>query len=192
MEEKTTLEYKIDERDIFIKGNLIDLKVLNENDVINTNWYGWFNDEETTNNMQKHCFPNTLDKQMEFLNNLKNDKSKIQLGIICKENNQLIGCVSLQNIDYINRTAEIAEIIGEKQYRTIRYMEESIGIIIKFGFNTLNLNRIYGGTLSEEFALFLIKRFKFKKEGLFRNHVFKNGEYKDIYYLGLLYSDFNN
>lgn len=192
MSENNISQYSFDKRDIFIKGKLIDLKALNENDVINTNWYGWFNDEETTINMQKHCSPNTIDKQMEFLNNLKNDSNKIQLGIICKENNELIGCVSLQNIDFINRTAEIAEIIGEKEYRTIKYMEESIGIVIQFGFDTLNLNRIYGGTISEEFGLFLIKRFKFKKEGVFRNHVFKNGKYKDIHYLGLLYSDFNN
>ena len=42
------------EYDVFIKGELVDLVVLTEEIVEKTNWYNWFNDEETTQHMQKH------------------------------------------------------------------------------------------------------------------------------------------
>ena len=40
--------------EVFIKGDLVDLVVITEEIVKKTNWYKWFNDEETTKNMQKH------------------------------------------------------------------------------------------------------------------------------------------
>ena len=40
--------------EVFIKGDLVDLVVLTEEVVKKTNWYKWFNNEETTKNMQKH------------------------------------------------------------------------------------------------------------------------------------------
>ena len=55
--------------DIFIKGNLVDLIILNEEIVESSNWYKWFNDEETTYHMQQHYYPNTLDSQINFFRN---------------------------------------------------------------------------------------------------------------------------
>ena len=39
---------KISKNDIFLEGKHVILKVLTEDDIHNSNWYGWFNDEETT------------------------------------------------------------------------------------------------------------------------------------------------
>ena len=60
-----------DEYDVFIKGEVIDLVVLTEDLVDNTNWYKWLNDEETTQHMQKHYFPNTLESQRVFFKALQ-------------------------------------------------------------------------------------------------------------------------
>ena len=53
--------------DVFIKGESIDLVVLTNDLVEKTNWYKWFNDEETTKNMQKHYFPNSRELQLKYL-----------------------------------------------------------------------------------------------------------------------------
>jgi len=75
MNEKNNIRY-----DVFIKGELVDLVVLTEDIVENTNWYNWFNDEDNTKNMQKHYFPNTKQMQLEyFKNEIENNQTKLQL-----------------------------------------------------------------------------------------------------------------
>ena len=48
----------MDKRNIFIEGETITLSVLTTDDVLNSGWYGWFNDIDTCENLQKHYFPN--------------------------------------------------------------------------------------------------------------------------------------
>ena len=179
--------------DIFLKGDTIYLKVLTEEDVLNSNWYGWFNNEETTKWMQKHYFPNTRSEQLEFYNReIKGSKSKLQLGICKKDDNKLLGSISLENIDYLNRNAEISTVIGEKEGRNIKIIIEIYKLILNHAFNTINLQRIYTGTMSKEFAILMERLFNFKREGILRNHIFKNGSYHDSYMHGLLKSEFKN
>lgn len=179
------MNYKYDDRDIFIKGKYINLKLLSEEDIENSNWYGWFNSEETTKYMQKHYIPNSEYKQKNFLCKLEEDSSKIQLGIVTVKDSKFIGIVSIQNINNINRTAEISLMIGEKEYRKAHFTEEAMRLMIEHAFETLNLRKIYGGTISEEWAFYLKRMFGFQDEGLFKEHVYKNGEYKDIFRIAL-------
>ena len=51
--------------DVFIKGQKIDLVVLNEEIIEFTKWYNWFNDSEITSFMQKHYYPNS--KEVSYL-----------------------------------------------------------------------------------------------------------------------------
>jgi len=41
--------HKITKNEVFLKGKNVILKILTENDIDKSNWYGWFNDEETMN-----------------------------------------------------------------------------------------------------------------------------------------------
>ncbi|WP_276661581.1 GNAT family N-acetyltransferase [Syntrophomonas wolfei] len=179
-------------KDIFLKGEYVALKVLDEVDIENSNWYDWFNDEETTLFMQKHYYPNTKKQQLEFWENeIKGNENKIQLGICPAQGGGIVGCVSLNSIDYLNRKAEISTIIGEKSARNIKYYYESNKLMIIHGFYTLNLHRIYGGTIVKELADLLCRFFGFQIEGIARQDVYKNGKYHDVYRIGLLKSDFD-
>ena len=85
--------------DIFIKGTFVNLVVLTEEIVEKTNWYNWFNDEDTTANMQQHYFPNTKAKQLEFFKSeIEKSDTKLQLGIVLADNNLYCGVISLNNI----------------------------------------------------------------------------------------------
>ena len=46
--------------DTFIKGKNIKIVVSDEDCVLKTNWYNWFNDSEIIKNMQKHYYPRTI------------------------------------------------------------------------------------------------------------------------------------
>jgi len=178
----------IDQNEIFLKGKNVILKVLTEDDVLSSNWHGWFNDEDTTQHMQKHYFPNTKDAQLKFFRSLEGDKSKVQLGIAAEGVGPIIGIVSIQHIDFINRNADFSLLIGESDVRTLVYAQEAVKLILEYGFFTLNLHKIYGGYLDslESWGHFLKKRFGFKDEGVWREHAFKGGKYLNIQRLGVL------
>jgi RimJ/RimL family protein N-acetyltransferase len=180
------------EFDIFLEGELINLVCLTEELIENTNWYNWFNDSESMRSMQKHYFPNTKKQQLQyFQNNIEGNINKLQLGIVHKKDNFLIGIISLNDIDYINKNAEIAGFIGEIKYHNFKYFIEANKIIIQHGFENLNLNKIYGGTLVKEIAIFYYRTLGFKNEGTRTNFAYKNGKYHDTYLIGLLKDEYH-
>lgn len=179
------------EFDVFIKGELIDLVVLDEEVVERTNWYNWFNDEENMKFMQKHYYPNTRAMQLEFFKNeIENNPNKLQLGIFHKKDKVLIGTVSLSDIDFLNRQCEIAGFIGEKKYQNVRNIIEACKLLIAHAFNILNMHRIYGGTIIKEVEEMFCRILGFTHEGIKRKSVYKNGKYHDAYLIGLLKEEY--
>ncbi len=178
--------------DVFIRGQHLVLKVLGDDDVSNSDWFAWFNDEETTYHLQKHYFPNTREMQMEFLRGLEGDSTKIQLGILPDGEERIVGVISLQSMDWINRNAEIAMVIGEAKYRQLVYAQEALKLVIEHAFYTLNLHKVHVGYLESlrDWGVFMKRRFGFQDEGCSREHVYKHGRCIDVYRLGLLRSEY--
>jgi ribosomal-protein-alanine N-acetyltransferase len=185
------METNIDKRDIFISGKHVILKVLNREDALNSNWYGWFNDENLSKTLQKHYFPNTKEDQVEFWDkNIKNATKKLQLGI-CKKGSSLIqGVVSLNNIDFINRKCEFSIVIGEKTGQNINVFIESTTLIFNHAFNYLNMNKIYGGSMSKDLIILMCRTLGCKEEGIAREDVFKDGKYHDVFHYSILKDEF--
>ena len=178
--------------EVFIKGDFLDLVVLTEEIVKKTNWYKWFNDEETTKNMQKHYFPNTIDLQLDyFKKNILNNNKIIQLGVVVKKDNIFSGVISLSNIDYLNQSCEFGVVMGEEISRNIKYFTEAGKLICKHAFETLNMQRIYSGTIMKEIEDLLCKTLGFKHEGIRRKAIYKNGKFLDVYLHSILKSEYN-
>ncbi len=184
--------YKGREKNIFLSGVNFDLRTLTREDVLNSDWYDWFNDEQTCLTLQKHYFPNTPDMQLAFYEDMIKDKSKIQLGIVPKGKDKLIGIVSLSFIDPINRNAEFSIVIGASKYRNKGTSVETLRLLFEHGFNTLNLHKIQGGSLEmlKSWVEMLKKTFGFTDEGFLAEHVYKDGKYIGAYRIGLLKTDF--
>ena len=178
---------------VFIKGKNVDLVVLDEEAVEKTDWFNWFNDEENTEYMQQHYYPNTRAKQLAFYKSeIENNPKKLQVGIFHNEDKVLIGVISLNNIDYLHRNCSTGTIIGIKKYRKVIYFLEAYKLLIKHAFEQLNMNKLSEGALSKDIADLLIKTLGFKSEGVRRKELYKNGEYIDVHLMGLLKEDFYN
>jgi len=180
--------------DVFLSGKHVNLRSLTEDDVLDSSWYDWFNDELTCQTLQKHYFPNTRQQQMAFYKQMISDTNKLQLGIVDKDENKLIGVVSLSSINVINRNAEFSIVIGDSNYRRRKYSTEALKLLFEHGFFALNLHKIYGGSLEmlRSWVNMLIEIFGFVDEGRWIEHVYKNGKYIDCYRIGLLKKDFIN
>lgn len=183
--------FSLDPNEAFLVGSKVCLKVLTEKDIDNSNWFAWYNDPDSTMFTQHHRFPNTPELQKEYLRKeIAGSSTRIQLGICELMNGPIVGVISLQNINHVNRTAEIAIMIGEKEYRKMVYMIESFRLLIRHGFETLNLNRIFAGTMTDELAELLCRCLGFQREGVFRQHIYKNGKYYDARFVGLLRDEY--
>ena len=176
---------------VFISGKVINLIVLDEEIIDKSNWFRWFNDEETTMYMQKHYYPNTKELQKKyFLSEILNNNKIVQLGIFHKKDRILIGVISLNGIGFVNRCCEISGLIGEKKYRNFHNWLEASKLMIIHGFNTLNMNRISGGAIKKQNEEMYVKVLGFTHEGIMRKSFFKNGRYHDTYVYGILKSEF--
>ena len=182
---------EIDPRDIFLKGKEVVLKVITREDVISSNWYGWFNDDDLCKTLQKHYFPSTVESQLIYWEkNILNATNRIQLGICRVESGSIIGVISLSNIDLINRRAEISIVIGDREAHNVKIFTEACWLMFSHGFYSLNLNRIYGGSISKDLVLMMCRYFNCQEEGVRRQEIYKNGQYFDAYCYGLLSNEF--
>ena len=167
------------------------LTALSEQDVLETNWFDWFNDEEATQFMQQHYYPNNRELQLQFFrNNISGSRTNLQLGIVPKGMDGIVGVISLSAIDPINRKAELNMIIGEKKYRNMTNSVEAMVLMLRHGFDNLNLRRIWGGTTSEDLANLMCRVLGFRHEGVRREDIYKKGKYMDTYNIGLLRHEF--
>ena len=170
----------IDQNLIFLEGNYVWLKVLGQSDISESSWVGWFNDEERNRYNTHHYWPNTYENQQLFLAQ-SISTNKIQLGIIDKdEPGSICGVISLQQINLIDRTAEIATMMDKKTRTKSKIFVESWSLMLKHGFNELGLNKIYGGSINTRIPKLLCELFNFEIEGTLKKHVFKGGQYINV------------
>ena len=178
-------------KNTFIKSENLNLISLTKEHIYKTNWYDWFNDEQTCKYLSKHYYPNNAEKQEIFLNSITKDDDKILLGIDFK--NKLVGVCSIYNINFYNRNSEISIVIGEKvDHRFLSI--EVIYCLLVHCFFTLNLNKVKMGQHKSLFPFYSIlsETFGFKKEGVLKKEFYKNGKYVDILMSALFKNDFIN
>lgn len=185
-------ENQFDRRSVFIKGKSVMLKVLTEADVENSGWYGWFNDQAVTNYLQHGRFPNTMEKQREFLRSevANRTSNKVQLGVLPIGDTKIVGVISLNKIDWINRLAEIALVIGERRQQGLGF--EAMALLMRHAFLRLNLNRIWAGQHVDldKWRETLICHLGFQEEGRLRQALFWQGKFVDAVLIGCLREDF--
>jgi len=113
------------------------------------------------------------------------------LGIFLKKPIKHIGNITLHQIDWKNRCAEIGIFVGDKQSRGKGCAVQAINLIADHAFNKLNLHKLYTGmTKVNEASKRAFEKVGFKIEGVLREHFYLNGEYLDAYRMGLLKDEY--
>ena len=170
----------------FLENEKIGLRPLEEQDV-EGNYSKWLNDKEVCKYNSHHRYPSSKDELKSYIQRTKGNSSLLVFAIEDKKEKKHIGNISLQNIDFINRCAEIAFLIGEKDYWKKGYAKTAAILLINHGFEQLGLLRIYFGTSSENMGMQgLGERLGFQKEGRRRKALYKNNQFWDIVEYGLL------
>jgi RimJ/RimL family protein N-acetyltransferase len=169
----------------FLVGRKIYLRGLEDKD-LSGEYFQWFNDMDTCRYNSHAVFPNSEKSMCDYFESLQGNRNIIVFAIIEKKTDRHVGNVSLQNIDWISRNAEIAFIISAK-HSGKGYGYEAGVLVIGHAFERLNLIRVYCGTSAENIAMQkLAVRLGMKKEGVRRQAMFKTGRYVDMYEFGIV------
>lgn len=127
---------------------------------------------------------------IEYINKSKLEKGRISLMICDSKTGKPVGEIGFSSIDLINRRARTFTLIGNTKYRSRGFGTEAKELLLDYGFNTLNLNRIYCSvTLDNRDWAKSLQKLGFKIEGIEREASFRDGEYKDKIMLGLTKTD---
>lgn len=130
--------------------------------------------------------------QVWFNTFLKHRDRDVRLAILDTTKSLHIGNVNLTGIHPINRTAEFSIMIGEKDYWSKGAGTKATQLILRHGFEDLNLNRIYLYVLTgNERARKMYYSLGFTSEGCLRQATYKNGDYKDLEIMALLKKDYH-
>lgn len=114
--------------------------------------------------------------------------------IINLELDEVIGVAGLTYIDWPNKHADIHFYIGKNsEWIDNLYSPTAIKLILKYGFETLNLNKIWAEIYEiDTKKLIFFKRKGFKIDATLREHYFYNGKYYSSHILSLLRKEYND
>jgi len=115
----------------------------------------------------------------------------LHLGIVLRESNALCGGVGLR-IESEHRRAELGYWIGVP-YWGKGYATEAARAVVKYGFETLGLHRIFAGHFANNPASArVLRKIGMRHEGCQRAHILKWGEFLDLEMYGMLVADFEH
>lgn len=169
-------------------GDRIYLSPRNSEDV--EQFTEWLNDFETTDYLGRSSALITLAGEKRYLET--NDSPEAIFVIVTLDENKMIGTVSLEKINGINRTATLGIFIGDKEFRNNGYGTEAIRLILEYGFKYLNLNNIKLDVMGfNERAIKCYEKCGFKEYGRRRKCQFINGKYYDSVNMDILAEEFS-
>ena len=187
--------------------NTFYLRPFVESDITES-YLQWFHDQAVTKYTSHGLFGYTKNQALQFLEKSRKNGDivwaimakfifltqdhKESRNIINYDKGIHIGNISLQDIHWIDRRAEFAGVIGEKEYWGKGIGTEAVRLLFAHGFDKLNLNRIWLGTAASNRGMRTIaERLGMSIEGVLRKHLFLNGQYENVMQYGILRIEWN-
>lgn len=173
-----------------IKGKAVNIRILQKSDSEVVRF--WKNSEHNYKYFANRTFINDI-RQEKWINSKLNDSSSLYFIIIEKKSGKLIGMTLLEDIDQRNRTACWGIYIGDLEFRKRVFALEATMLILDYAFSYLNLNKVYGNTLSSNpRGRSFHSLVGFNEEAVFKNHLYIDGKYVDLIWICLFRDSWHN
>jgi diamine N-acetyltransferase len=175
-----------------IYGKRIRLRAIEREDL--PTFVEWLNDPEVIAGLFLYV-PMSMDEETRWFEGLANRPSEerpLCIEVKTEDGWQMIGNVGLAHIEPANRTTEMGIVIGDKAYWNQGYGSEAMTLLLKYGFETLNLNRMYLRVYATNpRAIRAYEKAGFVHEGRFRQALYANGKYHDVLIMSVLRSEWD-
>ena len=172
---------------MILKGKLVTLRPIEREDLDFV--ISLINDPDIEKSIVGWSWPVSKKDEEQWYASFRNSDSTVRYIIETEEGN--VGLTGLANIDWKNGSAKGAGIrikpgIQSKGLATDAYMT-----MFRFAFNELRLHRINTSAFEDNNAsLRFQEKCGCKREGVQREAIYKNGEYKNLVTLGILADDY--
>lgn len=169
-----------------LQGKVVGLRAIEKDDL--SLLLEWRNQPQFRKFFREYRELNSSNQEWWFNNKVMNDKSTVMFSIIELATGNLIGACGLCYIDWINRNADFSIYIGKDNlYIDDVYAPDAARVLMKYGFEELNLHRLW----SEIYAIDYAKKqmfdtLEFKLEGRHKETYWTGGQWADSLYYGIL------
>jgi RimJ/RimL family protein N-acetyltransferase len=173
-----------------IYGERIRLRATEREDV--KKFCVWVNDPDVTRYLSLYLPMSTVDEENWFNAMTQRSQSEKTLVIEVRDGEgwKMIGNCGVFDIDSVNRSGELGIMLGEKDEWNKGYGTETVHLLVRHCFETLNLNRVHLRVYAENpRAKRSYEKAGFIGEGRLREAVYKHGKYDDVIVMSILHSE---
>jgi UDP-4-amino-4,6-dideoxy-N-acetyl-beta-L-altrosamine N-acetyltransferase len=154
-----------------IKGSVVNLRPVSRNDLALIR--DWRNSSEIRDNSFQYFLLNMEDQKKWFDRITKPDSSRSMFVIVDKKMHP-VGVCGLIDLDFKNKSGEIAIMMDEKN-RKKNFGSESLKLLIKYGFEKLKLHRIVAEVFEFNVAsIRLFEKLHFRHEATYMDKLWQN------------------
>jgi RimJ/RimL family protein N-acetyltransferase len=171
-----------------ITGKLIGLRAVEENDLELLK--NWRNMPSFRRNFREVRELSTDSQQRWYKMICDHSMRDFMFSIVDLADGKLIGACGLLYINWIIRSADFSFYIG-KDHAYVDdkgYAEEATKLLIEYGFNNLNLHKIWMELYEFDTVKynFFTQKFGFKQDAVLRDNCFEDGKYWNSHIISLI------
>jgi [ribosomal protein S5]-alanine N-acetyltransferase len=172
----------------FLLGKTIFLRGLREDEITPEGpYFHWLDDLSLDVYTERSYFPNTQERMAAYFRQAQAHQDFLLFGIFDNATEKHIGNITFNQINYINRRAFIAYLLGDHEFTGKGVITDAALMLMYFGFNKLNFERIHGGVSAAHPASQKVcEKVGLLVEGRERRYLLRNGVWQDRLIVGAL------
>ncbi len=173
-----------------IAGKHVRLRGVERTDL--PKFQAWLNDPDVTEGLSVYLPLSMIDEEQWLDKTSQMGPDEKPLAIELNDNGtwRLIGNSGFINLEWASRSAEVGLFIGDKSVWNKGYGTEVMQLLLKHGFETLNLHRVYLRVFSTNpRAKRSYEKAGFVLEGTMREAAYRHGRYADVHIMSVLRSE---
>lgn len=154
----------------------------------------WFSDPEVRRYMDIYL-PFSMEQEERWFEQLQRqlESREIVMLTIETEEGARIGNISLFDIDWKDRHAELGITIGDKDHWNHGYGCDAIRAMLRLAFEEMNLHRVSLRVHEDNVrGIRCYEKAGFRREGTLRECVFREGTYLDMIVMSILRGEFES
>lgn len=169
-----------------LKGEKIRLTAVSQYDLATIS--GWYEDTAFSRLFDATpARPRSKDYWSTWLEEQEKDNDNYLFAIRPSKGDTLLGYVQLEDFLWPHQNCWLSIGLGDKKNWGKGFGREAVEMILRFAFLELNLHRVQLTVFSyNERAIALYEALGFKREGVFREHLHRDGRRYDMLLYGLL------
>lgn len=154
----------------------------------------WINDPEVRAGLSLYTPISQAAEEKWFENMIKQHPAQQVMVVEAKQGKEwiVIGNCGLIEVNWRLSSAEVGIMIGARNEWNKGYGTEAMRLLLRHGFETLNLNRVFLRVYEDNLgAIRAYEKAGFVHEGRLREAQFSDGKYKDVLLMSVLRSEWS-